>query len=150
MLLSSDKGKFMSSSVSGLIPIAMIVIGGVLYHVSQKSTPRGVDPFFSLAISFGLAAIACVAIYFFRGGEAGQMKQVNWTAIGLALSVVGIESGYLVAYRAGFRINLTSLACNTAIAVALIFIGTMMYSERLTGRNIAGAVICLIGLTLLR
>ena len=141
----------MSTSVSGLVPIAMIVIGGVLYHVSQKSTPRGVDPFFSLTISFGLAALACLAIFFFRvGTPAGQMKLVNWTAIGLALAVVGIESGYLIAYRAGFRINLTSLACNTAIAVALIFIGTMLYSERLAPRNIAGAVLCLIGLTLLR
>src|SRR3954468_10145396 len=144
------KGNFMSTSVTGLVPIAMIVIGGVLYHVSQKSTPRGVDPFFSLAISFGLAAAACLAIYFARGASAGQMKQVNWTALGLALSVVAIELGYLIAYRAGFRINLTSLACNTAIAVALIFIGTMLYSERLAPRNIAGAVLCLIGLTMLR
>jgi drug/metabolite transporter (DMT)-like permease len=144
------KGKFMSTSVSGLLPIAMIVIGGILYHVSQKSTPRGVDPFFSLMISFGLASLACLVIYFVRGGAAGQTKLVNWTAIGLALSVVGIESGYLIAYRSGFRINLTSLACNTAIAVALIFIGTMLYSERLAPRNIAGAVLCLIGLTLLR
>jgi len=140
----------MSASVSGLIPIAMIVIGGVLYHVSQKSTPRGVDPFFSLAISFGIAALACLLIFFLRGGAEGQMKQVNWTAYGLALSVVVIESGYLIAYRAGYRINLTSLACNTAIAVALIFIGTALYSERLAPRNIAGAVLCLIGLTLLR
>lgn len=140
----------MSASVSGLVPIAMIVIGGVLYHVSQKSTPRGVDPFFSLAISFGLAAIACLLIFFFRGATAGQMKLVNWTAYGLALSVVGIESGYLIAYRAGYRINLTSLACNTAIAVILILIGGMVYSERLAPRHLAGAVVCLIGLTLLR
>jgi drug/metabolite transporter (DMT)-like permease len=140
----------MNASVSGLIPIAMIVIGGVLYHVSQKSTPRGVDPFFSLAISFGLAALVCLLIFFLRGGAEGQMKQVNWTAYVLASSLVGIESGYLIAYRAGYRINLTSLACNTAIAVALIFIGTALYSERLAPRNIAGAVLCLIGLTLLR
>jgi drug/metabolite transporter (DMT)-like permease len=140
----------MSASISGLVPIAMIVIGGVLYHVSQKSTPRGVDPFFSLAISFGIAALACLLIFFLRGGAEGQMKQVNWTAYGLALSVVVIESGYLIAYRAGYRINLTSLACNTAIAVALIFIGTALYSERLAPRNIVGAVLCLIGLTLLR
>jgi len=78
------------------------------------------------------------------------MKQVNWTAYALALSLVVIESGYLVAYRAGYRINLTSLACNTAIAVALIFIGTALYSERLAPRNIVGAVLCLVGLTLLR
>jgi drug/metabolite transporter (DMT)-like permease len=141
----------MSASISGLVPIAMIVIGGVLYHVSQKSTPRGVDPFFSLAISFGLAALACLVIFFLRRSPAaGQMQLVNWTACALAISLVGIESGYLIAYRAGYRINLTSLACNTAIAVALIFIGTMTYSERLTPRNIAGAVICLIGLTFLR
>ena len=140
----------MSASVSGLVPIAMIVIGGVLYHVSQKSTPRGVDPFFSLTVSFGLAALACLLIFFFRGAAAGQMKLVNWTAYGLALAVVGIESGYLIAYRAGYRINLTSLACNTAISVILILVGGMVYAEKLAPRHIAGAMLCLIGLTLLR
>jgi drug/metabolite transporter (DMT)-like permease len=141
----------MSASVSGLVPIAMIVIGGVLYHVSQKSTPPGVDPFFSLTITFALAAMSCLALFFVRGGlTTGQMKQVNWTAYALALALVGIESGYLIAYRAGHRINLTSLACNTAIAVALIFIGSVLYYERLSPRNVAGAALCLVGLMLLR
>ena len=52
-----------------------------------------------IRLRFGLAALACLAIYFFRGGAAGQMKVVNWTAIGLAISVVAIESGYLIAYE---------------------------------------------------
>src|SRR5256885_17051267 len=103
------KGKSMSTSVSGLIPIAMIVVGGILYHVSQKSTPRGVDPFFSLSVSFGIAALACLAIYFIRGGAAGQTKLVNWAAIGVALSVVPVASGYLIAFRARVRITVTSL-----------------------------------------
>src|SRR2546430_11996187 len=92
------KGNFMSTSVTGLVPIAMIVIGGVLYHVSQKSTPRGVDPFFSLSVSFGIAALACLAIYFIRGGAAGPTKLVNLTAVGLRLSVVALVSGYSIAY----------------------------------------------------
>src|SRR6266568_6847586 len=100
----------MNASLSKFVSIAMIVVGGVLYHVSQKSTPRGVDPFFSLTISFAVAALACLVLFFVRGGTAAdQITQVNWTAYVLALSIVGIESGYLIAYRAGFRINLTSL-----------------------------------------
>ena len=141
----------MSTSVTGLVPVAMIVIGGVLYHVAQKSTPRGVDPFFSLTISFGLAALGCLVIFLTRvGSPAGQIQQVNWTAVALALSVVAIESGYLIAYRAGYRINLTSLACNATVAIALLFIGSMLYAERLAPRSLAGAVLCLIGLALLR
>jgi drug/metabolite transporter (DMT)-like permease len=141
----------MSTSITGLIPVAMIVIGGVLYHVAQKSTPRGVDPFFSLTISFSLAALACFVIFLTKtGGAATQVKLVNWTAYALALSVVAIESGYLIAYRAGYRINLTSLACNATVAIALLFIGSLMYAERLAPRSLAGAVLCLIGLSLLR
>jgi len=141
----------MTFSINQAIPVLIIITGGVLYHVAQKSTPRGVDPFLSLFVSFGLAALACLAIAATRGHAAGgQFRSINWTAFVLAASLVGIESGYLIGYRNGLKINITSFACNTMIAVVLVFVGAMFYDERFTARNTLGAVLCIAGLLLLR
>ncbi|MGZ4816909.1 MAG: EamA family transporter [Terriglobales bacterium] len=141
----------MTISMNEAVPVLFIITGGVLYHVAQKSTPRGVDPFLSLFLSFGLAALACLAIAATRGHAAGaQFRSINWTAFVLAGSLVGIESGYLIGYRNGLKINITSFACNTMIAVVLLFLGALFYGERFTARNTFGAVLCIAGLLLLR
>jgi drug/metabolite transporter (DMT)-like permease len=133
------------------IPVLIIITGGVLYHVAQKSTPRGVDPFLTLFLSFGLAALTCLLIAVTRGhAVGGQFRSINWTAFVLAGSLVGIESGYLIGYRNGLKINITSFACNTMIAVVLVFIGMLFYGERFTARNTLGAALCIVGLFLLR
>lgn len=134
-----------------VIPVIMIIGGGVLYHICQKATPATLDPFLALCISFGLAAIACFVL--FAGREvlsATQLHRVNWTSIALALALVTIESGYLIGYRTGLKLNVTSFACNNLIALALLVLGTFLYRESFTLRTGSGMVLCVIGLLLLR
>ena len=141
----------MNLTITELISIATIVAGGVLYHVAQKATPHAVDPFLALFISFGLASLTCLFLSFARGhASAAQLHAINWTSFLLAASLVAIESGYLIGYRAGLQLNLTSFACNNMIAIILVVLGAVIYGEHLTLRNTAGAVLCLAGLLLLR
>ena len=133
-----------------ILPLLMIVGGGVLYHVSQKATPSAVDPFLALCISFGLASLACVGIFIARQGfSATQFHRVNWTSIALACSLVAIESGYLIGYRSGLKLNITSFVCNNLIALVLLGIGTLLYREAFTFRTGSGMVLCAAGLLLL-
>lgn len=133
-----------------ILPLLMIVGGGVLYHVSQKATPAAVDPFLALAISFGLASLTCMGIFIARQGfSLSQLHRVNWTSIALACSLVAIESGYLIGYRLGLKLNLTSFVCNNLIALVLLGIGTFLYREAFTLRTGSGMVICAAGLLLL-
>jgi drug/metabolite transporter (DMT)-like permease len=141
----------MNLTSAELIPVIIIVAGGVLYHVAQKATPHGVDPFLALFVSFGLASLACLGLALARGhASAAQFRAISWTSFGLAAALVGIESGYLIGYRNGLQLNLTSFACNNMIAIVLVGLGALMYGERMTLRNTAGAVLCLGGLLLLR
>lgn len=134
-----------------VISVGLIITGGVLYHLAQKSTPALIDPFVSLCISFGLASLICLGLAIGRGGvSATQIHRLNWTSVALALSVVAIESGYLIGYRFGLKLNITSFACNTMIAVVLLGVGTFLYRESFTLRNAAGMVLCIVGLVLLR
>lgn len=134
-----------------VLPVIMIIGGGVLYHVCQKATPSTLDPFLALCISFGLASLACFALFAGREGlSRTQLHRVNWTSIALALALVTIESGYLIGYRAGLKLNVTSFACNNLIALALLVLGTIVYRESFTLRTGVGMVVCIAGLLLLR
>jgi drug/metabolite transporter (DMT)-like permease len=134
-----------------VIPAAMIIGGGILYHVCQKATPQGLDPFLALGISFGLASLGCLGLLVGRHGLAApDWRSVNWTSIALAIALMLIESGYLLGYRSGLTLNLTSFACNTAIALVLLAVGTFFYGEHLDFRTVSGMALCVAGLLLLR
>lgn len=132
------------------VPLIMIIGGGVLYHVCQKATPTTLSPFLVLGISFGLASLACLGLLATREGiNAAQLHRVNWTSITLALALVMIESGYLIGYRAGLKLNITSFVCNGVIAIVLLVVGTFYYRESFTLRTGSGLVLCLVGLLLM-
>ena len=57
-----------------------------------------------------------------------------------------LEVGYILTYRAGWKINTASLVTNIALAILLLFIGFLFYGEPITGRKLLGVVICCIGL----
>jgi len=140
----------MQISSVGIIPLMMIVGGGVLYHVCQKATPATLDPFLALCISFGLASLACLGLFVVREGlSTAQLHRVSWTSIALALALVAIESGYLMGYRAGLKLNITSFVCNNLVAMVLLLLGTFLYRENFTFRTGSGMVLCASGLLLL-
>jgi drug/metabolite transporter (DMT)-like permease len=141
----------MQLTTAEVISVIFIIAGGVFYHICQKSTPALLDPFLSLFVSFGLASLICLTIALTRHSiSATQLHRLNWASVGLALSVVGIESGYLIGYRIGLKLNVTSFACNAMIALVLLAVGTFIYHEGFSARNAAGFVLCVIGLLLLR
>lgn len=133
------------------ITIAMIIGGGVLYHVSQKATPAGVNPFLALAVSFGLASVGCLAMFVgHQGVAAAGLSGVNWTSVGLAAAVMLIESGYLIGYRAGLQLSRTAFACNNLVALALLAVGTFYYGESFRVKTGVGMMLCVAGLWFLR
>jgi drug/metabolite transporter (DMT)-like permease len=133
------------------VTLIMIIGGGVLYHLSQKATPAGLNPFLSLALSFGLASLGCLALFLgHQGAAAPALSGVNWTSVGLAAAVMLIESGYLIGYRAGLQLSRTAFACNNLVALALLGVGTFYYGENFGVRTGVGMVLCVAGLFFLR
>lgn len=133
------------------VTLIMIIGGGVLYHLSQKATPTGLNPFLALAVSFGLASVGCLALFVGgQGGAAPGLHGVNWTSLGLAAAVMLIESGYLIGYRAGLELSRTAFACNNVVALALLGVGTFVYGESFGVRTGLGMMLCVAGLWFLR
>ncbi len=135
-----------------VFPIILIAVSNVIYNVCQKSTPEGDNPFSALFVTYLIATlITVVAFCFSKGGKSPfeSFKDLNWTSIVLGISIVCLEFGYLMAYRAGWKISLGSLVANIALALMLIPIGILFYNEGFDLNKTIGAIFCVIGLVLI-
>lgn len=131
--------------------LALTIAGNVLYHLSQKSIPGGVHPIVSIVASY-LTAIALSIVIFvafpLREPLLAEVKKLNWATIAVGLSIVAVELGFLLAYRAGWRVSLASVTANVTVALILLPTGILMFRERVTPTNAVGLAFCVIGLVL--
>lgn len=135
-----------------IFPIAMAVMGGVLYHISQKSVPRSVSPFSAIIIAYAVGIALCViglAVDPAEGSFLDSIKQSNWAVIALGVGAAVIEIGFLLAYRAGWNISQASVVMSISVALMLIPIGLTAFKEHLSVRSVAGVAFCLLGLYLI-
>ena len=141
------------SGINLLYPaILLTAVSTILYHVIQKSTPQEVNPMISLLISYLAAAAVClVLVPCFSKGEslAAQLHKVNWTSFALGAAILGIEAGYLFAYRAGGNLSTTNLLSSSLVVVALLFIGYFAYHDQITAVKVAGIALCTAGIILI-
>ena len=133
--------------------IGLIVISNIVYNICQKEINPDVNPFASLFITYVIAGtVTLVSIPFYGDDSFGFVKAfsgINWATIVLALGVLGIEIGYLLAFRAGWDISTCSVIANILLALALIPIGMVMYGEQLNWLKISGFIVCIIGLVMI-
>ena len=129
--------------------IVLIVASNILYNLCQKATPQKVNPFISLIITYITAAIlSCIAFQFSKSdkGFFQSLTELNWTSIALGFSILGLEFGYLMAYRAGWNISRGSLVANIILAIMLIPIGVLVFKEGFELNKILGTIFCIMGL----
>ena len=137
---------------SSIFPLALAVLGGVIYHVSQKALPRSVSPFAAIIIAYLIGIILCVAGLLLdqrSNSFVMSLKESNWSVVALGTGAVIIEIGFLLAYRAGWNISSASVVSNVSVALLLIPIGLLAFKEHLSLRGIAGIGCCLVGLYLI-
>lgn len=132
-------------------PFALTVAGMVLYHLSQKSVPAGMNPFLVTIFAYAVGIMLCAVFVFAFPGRKNVMesfKLSNWAVFTLGAAAALIEIGFLLAYRAGWKISMAAVATNAAAAIALIPIGIVIFKDQLSWRNVAGLFLCLVGLAM--
>lgn len=135
-----------------LAPLALIVGSLVLYQVSTKLLPKGLNHWHALMLFYALALILTVVMTLFDRPTRSlleDMQKLNWAVPLVALSIVGIELGWILVFRAGAGLSLTGLIVNVAVAVVVIPIGLLFFKEKISLVNLAGMALCLIGLVLI-
>jgi drug/metabolite transporter (DMT)-like permease len=134
-----------------LFSIVLAILGTVLYHLFQKTTPTDVHPMLALVLTYAtstILSIALIPLFPLSTSFVGMIKKLNWVSIGLGIAIVGVEVGYLLAYRAGWQISLGAIVSNVAVAVLLVPIGILLFREKLTAVNYVGILLCVVGLVM--
>ena len=130
-------------------PIALVVLSNVVYHICAKSAPKEMDPLASLTVTYLVGAVASGILYYALNRSGSLLREygrLNWAPIVLGIVIVGLEAGWLYAYKAGWQVNTGSVVQSAFMAVALIFVGFLLYHESLTWNKLVGVGICLTGL----
>ena len=130
-------------------PIALVVMSNTFYQICTKSVPKGMSPFASILITYLVAAAFSAVLFFVLGPERHLMKEfgkVNWAPFILGIVIVGLEAGWIYAYKAGWQISVGFIVSSAFLAIVLLLVGYFLYHETLTWNKILGAAVCLIGL----
>jgi multidrug transporter EmrE-like cation transporter len=134
-----------------LLWLSLAILCTVGYHLVLKLTPAGVNPLLSLMLTYALVTLAFGVILLVAPGGfewRQELRQLNWTALALAVVIVGLDLGFLYLYRGGFEVSLGALVTQSAAAMLLLVVGVAVFREKLTLANAAGLLLCLAGLWL--
>jgi drug/metabolite transporter (DMT)-like permease len=135
-----------------ILSLLLTVVSNVLYHIFQKLTPAGVNPALALVVTYGTALVASLGLFIFyppEGGLSAALRKVNWASVALGVAIVGLELGFLLAYRAGWNISLAGIVSASLVALVLIPVGLTFFKEKLSLLNLLGVALCIGGLALI-
>ena len=136
------------------MPIAWLSLAiacTVAYHLVLKLTPAGANPLVSLLATYlAVSAIFAIVLVGAPGEFAwrSEVRQLNWTAVALAVAIVGLDLGFLLLYRSGYAVSMGALVTQSAAALILLLIGVAAFRDRLSAANLVGLALCLAGLWL--
>ncbi len=133
-------------------PMILVIISNVVYQICAKSVPKEMNPFASLTVTYVVGAIASAILYFILGKNGNLVKEyskLNWAPLVLGIVIVGLETGWIYAYKAGWQVSTGFIVQSAVLAVMLLVVGYFLYHEAFTWNKVVGVVICLIGLVFL-
>ena len=128
--------------------IILVIAAQSLYQLAMKAVPAGANPLNVLIVAYGLAIAVCLVLSPFVGSSVtptALRRLLTWPTVLLALSVVGIEVGYILAYRAGWKIGMTYAFASGATVAILALFGTLYFGEQLDIKKVLGIILVLAG-----
>ena len=137
--------------LSLVLPVLLVVLANTMYNICTKSTPGDVNPFATLIFTYVVAAIVTTILFFVFARPENtifELSKVNWTSIVLGIAIVGLETGYVLMYRAGWKVSNGSVVANICLACTLLIVGFIIYNESISLKQVVGIVICIAGLIL--
>lgn len=135
-----------------IYPILIILLSNIVYNVCTKSAPEKMNAFAFLSVTYFIAAIVSFSAFLISAKGKNifsEYSKINFSGFVLGIVIVGLELGYIFAYRNGWKMNTVSVTANIALAVALIIVAAVFYGESITIRQVSGIVLCCAGLAMI-
>lgn len=135
--------------MSYIWPMALLIASNTVYQICAKSVPKEINPFASLVVTYLVGAVASAVLYYVLGSDGNLMKEygkLNWAPVVLGVVIVGLEAGWIYAYKAGWQVSTGFIVQSAFLAMSLLLVGFFLFHESLTWNKLVGVAICLIGL----
>ena len=135
--------------LSYIWPIALVVFSNTVYQICAKATPASINPLASLTVTYTMGAATSALLYFAlnRGGNLlREYTHLNWVPFVFGIALVGLEVGYIYAYKAGWQVSSAAIGQSSFLAVSLLIVGFALYREPISINKVLGVLICMVGL----
>jgi hypothetical protein len=135
-----------------LVTIALALVGQIVYHIGQRAVPRDASPLVVLAVAYFVAGVLCVGLAWPLGALSplpNLRSALAWPTWVIAIAIVAIELGYLLAYRSGWSIGNAFAIASTLTVFALALVARFAFGNPLTGRQLSGLAVSCLALWLL-
>ena len=138
--------------LSYIWPMALVILSNVVYQICAKSVPEEMNPLASLTVTYLVGAVVSGGLFLLLNRGAGfvnEYRKLNWAPLVLGIVIVGLEVGWIYAYKAGWQVSTGFIIQSAFLSVVLVFVGYLLYHEALTWNKLAGVAICLVGLVVM-
>ena len=136
--------------VAYIWPIALIVLSNLFYNICAKSFPSALNPCAALTITYVVAALLALIMYFLTKDEKSglllEYAKANWVPFVFGLCLLGLEAGFIYTFKAGWPISSAYIVTSAFLSILLIVVGFLLYKEPISWNKIVGVAVCLLGL----
>lgn len=136
-------------SFSYFWPIGLVVLSNILYQIFAKLMPKQLNVFASLTVIYLVAAAVSFVLFAVQNKGQGiieELQKLNIAPFVLGLAIIGLEAGFILAYKIGWPVSTAAIVQSSLLAIALIFVGWLIFREPLSWNKLVGVGICLVGL----
>lgn len=130
--------------------LLIAALGNTAYHIGQKALhDQTGNPMLILIVYYLLAGLMCLlAMPWFGPTHLTDLTALigNWRVWVVAIGIILIELGFLLAYHAGGSVQWGGVAVNGIAALLLIPLGIWLFREHFSWTKLGGMVLTLAGL----
>jgi len=138
--------------VNYIWPILLVLLSNTLYQICSRSMPVDINPLAALMITYTVGAVVSAVLYFALNRNTDLVREwtkTNWAPFVLGFVIVGLEVGFIYAYKAGWPVSMAQTVASSILAIILILVGRAMFKETITWNKVAGIMVCLGGIALI-
>ena len=151
-LAQQERGREMTKRIW---PLALMIGSNIIYHISAKEIPSDMDAFASLTVTYAVACVLTFICFFIFKKANGsksfveECRKSNWAPFALGIVIVGLEFGWIMAYKAGWQVSMGYIVVTSVVSTALLAVGYFLYKEKITRNKVIGLALCLLGLVII-